>query len=223
MMDKQKTIDGLLDWMHHTLPQDNGLLLPISGGSDSALCFWLCNQDFGKLTKGIFIGTQLRCKEWFMPVGDVMFSEIANDGKNPEVQRWAHFLGVALNENRVLIGSRNFTETTLGTFSNASRVAAFLPLAGLWKSEVMELCEYVGIPDEILESSRRADPECGRPEKLADIPFEAVDVFLQSKLGISSNNQEYEPTQEQYEYLEKVFTQNAYKSRLPLTGPAAVR
>jgi NH3-dependent NAD+ synthetase len=221
-MNIDKTIASLLAWLQTAKPAGNGLLIPISGGSDSALCFWLCNQIFKDDTKGIFIGTNLRQKEWFQVQGTVQLDDVEIGGKNPEVQRWAHFLNVSLQENRVLTGSRNFTESTLGTFSNASRLAALLPLGGLWKHQVMELCDYVGVPSEITDSSRRADPECGRPEKMADIPFEVVDTFLAARIGGTQESDLVKVTPEQYDYLEKVYTQNSYKIKLPSIGPEAV-
>lgn len=221
-MDNQKTIATLISWLENNAPDGHGLLVPISGGSDSALSFWLCNQAVKDRTLGVYIGTQLRQREWFESLGNVQLDDFEVTGNNPEVQRWAHFLTLSLQENRVLTGSRNLTESTLGTFSNASRLAAILPLAALWKSQIMELCDYVGVPAEITESSRRADPECGRPEKMSDIPFEMVDIFLQSKIGIVNEDKLGLISSEQYEYLENVYTQNSYKINLPLIGPEAV-
>lgn len=221
-MDRQKTIALLISWLESNIPDGQGLLVPISGGSDSALSFWLCNQTLKNRTKGVYIGTRLRQRDWFESLGTVQLDDFEVHGKNPEVERWAHFLTLSLQEDRVLTGSRNLTESTLGTFSNASRLAAILPLAGLWKSQVMELCDYVGVPSEITESSRRADPECGRPEKMSDIPFQVVDTFLQAKIGKVNENKLSLIGPEQYEYLEKVYAQNSYKVNLPLTGPEAV-
>ncbi len=218
-MSSQEKVALLLSWLKENIPDGPNILIPISGGSDSALCFWLCNQVFKDRTKGISIGSRLRSKEWFEEIGDVELHNIEFDGDNPEVARWAHFLKICLTENRILVGSRNRTESVLGTFSNASRVATFLPLGGLWKHEVMELCDFVGIPEEITASSRQADPECGRPEKMADIQYDAVDRFLQEKLGMIVDSSLVEPSMEQRAYLETVYSQNSYKTNLPLSGP----
>ncbi len=218
-MSNQEKIDLLLSWLRENLPDGPGILVPVSGGSDSALCFWLCAQVAKERTKGVSMGTSLRSKEWFESVGTVELHTGDVAGANPEVARWAHFLTQCLTENRILIGSRNRTESVLGTFSNASRVATFLPLAGLWKHEVMELCDFVGIPEEITASSRRADPECGRPAKMADIQYEAVDRFLQEKLHLPIDTSLAEPSQEQREYLETIYVENAYKAGLPAVGP----
>lgn len=211
-------VEILGDWIVRNTPSDNGLIVPVSGGSDSALCFWLCSRVMKERTLGVYIGKDLRQKEWFESIGVIHYGSIQEDSDNPEVDRWAYFLRVALKEHRVLTGSRNLTEHTLGTYSTASRVASFLPLAGLWKHEVMELCGYVGIPDEIIQSSLRADPACGRPEKMSAIPFEVLDDFLQVKLGLRDDMPSFAAGQE--EYLESMYTGNLYKRELPLTGPS---
>src|SRR5690554_2447831 len=214
-MNHQQTVDSLLKWITSTTPKGAKVLIPISGGSDSAFCYWLYNQALPGQAKGIFIGTDLRASEWFEQIGQVMYSDAELAAKHPEIERWAHFLNVSIQENRILVGSRNKTEDTLGTFSHASRVAAILPLAGLWKSQVMELCRYVEVPAEIIASSHRADPACGRPQRMADIPFEVVDAFLQAKQGAAIP---CPATPDQLTYLERVYAANSYKKTLPLKG-----
>ena len=118
-----------------------------------------------------------------------------------------------------LVGSRNRTEEVLGTYSLASRIATYLPLAHLWKSEVMRLARYVGVPDEILQSSRRADPACGRPQEMADIPFEMVDLFLQVMIGEQPVSQLATMPLAQREYIQRVYDRNRFKLSLPLRPP----
>ncbi|HXK37498.1 MAG TPA: hypothetical protein VJ579_00300 [Candidatus Paceibacterota bacterium] len=221
-MNKQKTIDTLIAWLAEKIPAGGGILVPVSGGSDSALSFWLSAQKLKAQTKAVYIGENLRNKEWFDMLGAVSLDTVDFGKNNPEVGRWAYFLTLCLEENRVLVGSRNRTEMYLGTFSNASRVSALLPLAGLWKSEVMELCKYVGVPEDIIISSNRADPECGRPETMADISHDVVDRFLQTKLGLPVGEGLCEPTEAQRAYLETVYMQNRHKAQLPFIGPEAI-
>lgn len=129
-------------------------------------------------------------------------------------------LSQALEVRGWLVGTRNRTEEVLGTYSLASRIATYLPLASLWKSEVMQLAQYVGIPDEIIQSSRRADPACGRPQEMADIPFEIVDHFLQVQVGERPvSDLELVPTA-QREYLCSIYDRNCFKKDLPLRPPA---
>ena len=98
----------------------------------------------------------------------------------------------------------------------ASRLATFFPIVGLWKSEVMRLCAQVGVPSEIMASSRQADPACGRPVEIAEIPLETIDAYLKFKLGLRTNRG---ITLAQIEYLDGIYDYNRFKSNLPIRGP----
>jgi NH3-dependent NAD+ synthetase len=212
----------LIAWIRRTtdVPGCPGLLVPVSGGSDSALCFWLCAQALppGRAV-AVFAGTGLRCRDWFEDLGPVHSLPGPPPDAHPEAARWAAVLALALGGAGWLVGSRNRTEDLLGTYSLASRVATYLPLAGLWKSEVMRLAAAVGVPAEILASSHRADPECGRPQEMADISFEAVDVFLRVRVGERPESNLAELPAGAVAYLDAVYQRNRFKAALPLRGP----
>jgi NH3-dependent NAD+ synthetase len=106
----------------------------------------------------------------------------------------------------------------LGTYSLASRVATYLPLVNFWKTEVMELAESIGIPTEILSSSRHADPSCGRPVEMAAIPFDIVDRFLRVRVGERPNADLDDLPPAMLKYLESVYSRNRFKTNLPLRG-----
>jgi NH3-dependent NAD+ synthetase len=120
-----------------------------------------------------------------------------------------------------LAGSRNRTEEVLGNYSLASRLATYLPIVGLWKSEVMELARAVGVPDEILESSKRADPLCGRPPAIAEIPFTEVDLFLQTKIGLRPAGDLESLVPAHRDYLSNLYHRYRFKAELPLRPLAA--
>jgi len=224
----------LINWIRKVCEPATGLLIPISGGSDSALTFWLCAQACPEKTLGIYIGKNLRCAEWFERVRMVVYCNLsydfaAHDGQgfipgDPEVLRWAFFQSLCSQQRRWLISSRNRTEHFLGTYSLASEVATVLPLSGVWKSEVMELCKLIGVPQAILDSSRRADPDCGRPQSLAEIPLETIDLFLQMQEDefpdrFAGEDRLIEIDKAQRDYLYSIYQANKYKSFLPRRGP----
>ena len=217
----ERKLATLLRWIRETAEVAHGLLIPISGGSDSALCFWLCNQAYSDRTLGIFFGDRLRCSAWFEGQGrfEVMPPPEGVSSRQRELQRWAILLDRGLMEMRWLVGSRNRTEEVFGTYSLASRLATFLPLAGLWKSEVMDLCEFVGIPREITESSRKADPDCGRSRELSEVPLEKIDLFLKVKTGELSQVALSALTPDQIRYLNGIYHYNQFKKTLPMRGP----
>ena len=210
-------IETLTGWIAATAAKANGLLIPVSGGSDSALCFWLCNRALPGRVVGVYAGTDLRRAGWFRSVGQVEFTETPGRHEEREEMRWARFLSMSLARGFWLVGSRNRMEDELGTYSLSSRVATFLPLISVWKSDVQRLCAAVGVPDEIIASSLRADPDCGRPPELAEIPFDKVEIFLKARAvgrdpdGLSAP---------QVSYLDGIRTRNAFKKTLPHRGPS---
>lgn len=212
-------IQSLLKWIKDHTPADNGVLIPLSGGTDSALCFWLYCKALPEKTLGVHLGPALRARTWFEEIGAVRSMDLSvRDPINADVARWAQALSIALAENRVLIGTRNRTEHILGTYSTASRAAFHLPLVGLWKTDVLALCDHIGVPKEVIVSSREADPVCGRPETIAKIPFDTVDTFAKEKIGVSpAGAASLDPAQRAY--LEGLYAYNAFKSTLPLPGP----
>ena len=221
-MDEEARLNSIIGWIRRTtdVVAGRGAFIPISGGSDSALCFWLCAQALPRAnTTAAYVGTELRCREWFEQIGTVIMLPVPPGDAHIEAQRWALMLSQSLKFRGWLVGTRNRTEEVLGTYSLASRIATYLPLANMWKSEVMQLAQYVGVPNEIIQSSRRADPACGRPQEIADIPFETVDLFLQIQVGeLPMADLERIPAS-QRAYLESVYKRNRFKVDLPLRPP----
>lgn len=217
----QGTTEQITCWLRNIIPPELGVLVPISGGTDSALAFWLCNRALPKKTLGVFSGINLRCENWFTKYGEIRKISAADTAHsdNPEINRWASFLLMALRENKVLVGTRNHTEDVLGSYSLASRLATCLPLVNLWKTDVLYLCRHIGVPKEIIDSSGQADPFCGRPEELAAIPAELVDVFLKIKESELPESEMAILDSGQIDFLEKWTKKYGFKNKLPLKCP----
>ena len=75
------------------------------------------------------------------------------------------------------------------------------------------------LADEILRSSRRADPACGRPQELADIGLERIDQFIMVKIGDLTADALSDFNEDEIEYLERVYSDNRFKASLPVVGP----
>ena len=219
MISQNKKIDALFHWIEETAATATGLLIPVSGGSDSALCFWLCAQVFPEKTFAVHAGNALRAASWFESVGEVEYVDIPGTHEEREEMRWARVLSLGLSRRAWLVGSRNRTEDLLGTYSLASRLCAYLPLVGTWKSDVLALCAYIDVPEEIITSSLRADPGCGRPAELAEIPFEKVEAFLMGRSGEAGRDDVQMEDSAQVRYLKSIQRYNAFKITLPLRGP----
>jgi len=222
----------MVNWVHEHAAAAHKLFVPISGGSDSALSFYLCARAYPDKVTGVFVGSpsKLRARAWFESIAPVLYLKPprktksksgfhADHANHAEISRWAAFLELSNAHNAWLVGSRNHTEEFTGLYSLASRVATFLPLANIWKSEVMTLCDLIGVPAEVTASSRRADPDCGRPQTLAEIPLEMIDTYLKVRNGEEAESALAVLTAEQVEYLSRTIDQNQFKRFLPTKGP----
>ena len=220
-MSSDSRLRQLVEWVRATSSEARALVVPVSGGSDSALCFWLCCEAWGKdKVTGVHAGSNLRAQKWFDSVGHVRFMTTPGEYAEREEMRWARFLAMSLENRAWLVGSRNRVEDLLGTYSLASRVATYLPLVNIWKTEVLDLCRLIGVPEPILESSLRADPDCGRPPELAEIPIWKIEMYLRRYIanetdfqwgGILSPAEVY--------YLRNMVARNSFKKTLPVRGP----
>jgi NH3-dependent NAD+ synthetase len=85
-------------------------------------------------------------------------------------------------QNYWVIGTRNKTEKTLGSYSNISQLASAQPLDTLWKSEILKVCNYLSVPEIALTRARVADCVCGRFEQQA-VHIEESDALLMTRLG----------------------------------------
>ncbi len=210
-------LDELIYWIKETAADAHSLLVPISGGSDSALSLYLCATAYPQKTVGVFAGnpSELREREWFESLGKVEYTEVPGRYEDRESMRWAKLNALCIQKPAWLVGSRNKTEDLLGTYSLASRVATIMPIVGVWKSEVLELCEKAGVPASIIASSLRADPECGRPEELSAVSYAKIEFFLKEKMGIQENGSVLISPEERT-YLEGAYNYNLFKKRLPI-------
>ena len=214
--------EELIGWIRKAAAPASGLLIPVSGGSDGALCYWLCRQAYPDKTVAIHAGSGLQSREWFERIGPVEYVDTPGEHAEREEMRWARFLSRSLARSSWLVGSRNRTEDLLGTYSLSSRLATFLPIVGSWKSSVLEMCAEVGVPQEIIASSLRADPDCGRPAELAAIPYGLIEVFLKVRAEGMAEKELSALTTAQITYLDAIYRRNSFKKSLPTRGASGL-
>ena len=110
-------------------------------------------------------------------------------------QRWGKLFSRAIadvpqggemtNQHYFPVGTRNATEDYLGSYSQISKAVSMMPIVDLFKSEVMEICDYLQVPDIAMEKSREIDCACGR----FDIPafhMQELDWVIMNKKGMLS-------------------------------------
>lgn len=120
-------------------------------------------------------------------------------GCNQDPQRWADLHLRALNsfgaededghsvrtlpegKNFWVSGTMNATEWELGTYSMLSTAVSLQPIRSLWKTEVLQLCADIGVPQCVMEAARIPDCWCGRDEIAAE-NIELVDKILQHRV-----------------------------------------
>ncbi len=116
---------------------------------------------------------------------------------NSDSHRWAGLMDYSVlsnpdtgamrrpGDNFWLVGTRNATEKALRSYSNISALASVQPLEGLWKSEILKICEHLHVPEAALQKSRIADCKCGRFTQQA-VHIEEVDALLMTHQGLIS-------------------------------------
>lgn len=107
-------------------------------------------------------------------------------------KRWGHLFSRAvsandprhglLSEHFFPVGTRNATEQALGTYSQLSKSVSMLPIVDLYKTEVLDICEYLGVPQIAIDKSREIDCDCGRFDTQANHMRE-LDLFIMHKKG----------------------------------------
>lgn len=176
---------SLVEWCKEDFALAKGVYVPISGGSDGALLACLLAEAYPQKTHCVHFGTtkSLKASDWFESRFNVVYEKIENTSSFAEEKRWLSLQTKALTSDFWIAGSRNKTENVVGNFSLASSVCRVFPIANVWKSEVMQLGEYLEFPWAIMNSSRKADPTCGRTQEMVDIGIERTDLFYQVQQG----------------------------------------
>ncbi len=109
--------------------------------------------------------------------------------------RWGHLFSRSVKETNARqglvsehyfpVGTRNATEQALGTYSQISKSVSLLPIINLFKSEVLELCEFLGVPQIAIDKSREIDCDCGRFDVQANHMRE-LDLFIMARQNLLS-------------------------------------
>ncbi len=111
--------------------------------------------------------------------------------------RWGCLFSRALNHNNSRtgltnkhffpVGTRNATEQALGTYTQLSKSVSILPIIHLFKSEVIEICEYLSVPAAAIKKSKEVDCDCGRFDVQAN-HMRDLDLFIMHKQGLLSRD-----------------------------------
>ena len=92
------------------------------------------------------------------------------------------------NHGYWIVGTRNATENAIGAYSNLSKSASVEPIIDLYKSDILKICDELGVPKIAAQQSRQVDCDCGRFDIAAD-NIEGVDAVLKHRRGLITDQQ----------------------------------
>lgn len=120
-----------------------------------------------------------------------------------------------------VVGTRNRTEDRLMNYSNASASVSLQPLIYIWKSEVMQLSEYLNVPKLAMDKSCETDCICGR-ERLAAKNIKEIDLLLMARSGHVSpdyvaNKISPEKRNQLNTFIESQIKRGRFKNNIPYT------
>lgn len=125
------------------------------------------------------------------------------------------------SENKYwIVGTRNRTEHLLYNYSVASKVASVQPIVDLWKSDILDICEYLKVPALVINKSCEADCICGREELRARFGKE-LDIVLSTHVNtlqiVDPRYTNMNPVlrQQLEEYIKDRMKKGAFKEQIP--------
>lgn len=150
-------------------------------------------------------------------------------GGNQDQQRWADLHLRALNEFRYgskgmeirpretgdnywVAGAMNATEKLLGKYSILANSVSIQPIQTVLKSQVLVMCEELGVPEIAIRYARIPDCLCGRDE-LAANNIELIDKILTFDPDVMNYDQKLVATM--YQYIRDLKKTNDFKMRIP--------
>lgn len=224
-----------------TKEQAPGIIVGLSG-TDSILTFLICFEIFKRLGKphrvmGVHYGLMnssfaMTMAPWLgekAPGAQILVKQVTH---HRDGFRWGdlhdHALGDIHTDERWnpeerywVSGTRNATEDFLGLYSNISSAVSIQPIINLWKSEVLQLCHYLGVPQSIIDKSYFTDCSCGNTDHdlIAMNPTLVDDVIYhrQCNMRISDLYKQYgkDDVKEMVKIVERQAKRNSFKTRIP--------
>lgn len=120
-----------------------------------------------------------------------------------------------------VVGTRNRSEDVLFNYSNVSMAASLQPLIHLWKSEILQLSEYLGVPQITIAKSCETDCICGRM-RLPSQHIKEVDQLLMvrcEELSVQYVKDNIpDPLRSLlYKFIDAQIAKNSFKKNVPYT------
>lgn len=156
----------------------------------------LKNTDDGKI-----ICTAGNDKDWFAQNILPWLKDVAPDASyvlddsipfSDDNKRWGNIFSRAISDTnlnhgmlgkyRLVAGTRNRSEAALGTYTLLSRAPSLQPIEHLYKTQILEICAYLNVPEIAMTKSREVDCDCGRFDVQAH-HLDALDYYIMCQQG----------------------------------------
>jgi NAD+ synthase len=208
LFDAKETSKKIIEWLKDEVYTANaeGAVFGLSGGIDSAVVAVLCKKAFPNKCLALIMPchsnpvdaqyAQLVADKFNIEtktvILDTVFDTLVNQlGDDPRAKklsvsnikprlRMITLYYFSAERNYLVIGTGNKSELTVGYFTKYGDGGVdLLPLGNLVKSQVRELAQYLGVPNEIIERP----PTAGLWENQTDegemgITYETLDKYI---------------------------------------------
>lgn len=228
-------------------------VIGISGGVDSALVAFLATEALGKenvlgvflpyktsnpesLADAMLVTKQLGIRSEKIEITPMVDAYCDSHGALDNIRRgniMARMRMIALfdlsaKENALVIGTSNKTETMLGYGTQFGDTAcAINPVGDLYKTQVWQLAEAIGVPKKIIEKKPTADLWAGQTdEEELGFKYTLVDQLLFRMIDERCTDEELLKLEFEKHLIEKVkrmVQRNQFKRRPPLVAKVSHR
>lgn len=221
-------VDKLSNKLHLSITPVPGFVVGLSG-TDSIVAFELMARALSrhgndKRLVGVHFAKANRKKPtWFeehiipvmknrWPFYDVRVIGLKD---NCEIDRFAAIQHISKDEGLWTAWPVNATEKRLGKYTILAHAASIWPIEKFWKSEILEVCKWLNIPEIATEMSRLPDCLCGRDELAAE-NIEIIDDILRFR-DIDIDNIGVEKYKTLVAWIKDQKAEFGFKERTPYT------
>lgn len=208
-LDTQKTVESISSFIKDKLDESNskGIVIGLSGGVDSSLVAYICAKSVGankilglvlpsKTTSSedvkdaVKVAEELDIKYKVLNIDHLINpfpklcpecgkSNLANGNLKARIRMMLLYYH-SNSMQRIVAGTGNKTELLVGYFTKYGDGGVdILPIGGLYKTEVREVADYVGVPKSIIEKAPTAGLWTGQTdEEELGIKYDLLDKIL---------------------------------------------
>ncbi len=222
-MEWEKVTDTICNFIERYIKESNadGVVVGLSGGVDSSTVAFLCVRALGKervlglvmpevgitaeedIRDAIDIAERLGIEYKTVEINEIvnLFKEKLGEGGKlaeanlkPRIRMIINYYH-ANRMNRLVAGTGNKSELMIGYFTKYGDGGVdFLPIGDLYKTEVLELARYLGVPEKIIRKKPTAGLWIGQTdEDEIGMSYTELDKILEAiEKGEKRNDEKFE-------------------------------